>query len=163
MVIKKNSPKCKLCGEQVDKDLLHVKVSAGYYHEECYEKFELQKQHRKELSDYVSYIYKIDYPTGWMMKQIKEYKEERNYTYKGMELTLRYMYEVENLKILKASDSGLGLVPYYYEKAKQHYIEKQQAKKSMKDFNHVTEVETIYIEKPLTRTSKKVMIDISSI
>src|SRR5690606_26192640 len=115
-------PKCKSCGEAVDKSLDDfTKNYKGYYHNSCYEVIQVENQFRTELTEYISEIYRVEFPTGWMLKQIKEYKEKRGYTYKGMELTLRYMYEVEKLNRLEAHEAGLGMIPYYYEKTKQYY------------------------------------------
>lgn len=156
-------PKCKWCNEWVDKSLNDfTKTNSGYYHNSCYEKFEINKQHMQELYSYICEIYKIKFPTGWMMKQIKEYKEKRNYTYKGMELTLRFIYEVENKYLLDASETGLGLIPYYYEKAKQYYINLQKIKKSVEKIEIHNEPEVIYL-KPPTKKRKKKMIDIESL
>ena len=155
------TPKCKWCKEWVDKSLEeHTKVNTGYYHNHCYEQFELNKQHMKELNAYISKVYKVEFPTGWMLKQIKEYKEKRNYTYKGMELTLRFMYEVENKYLLDASQSGLGLIPYYYEKAKQYYINLYSVSQSIKEVEIDNDTEVIYSKPPTRkRTSKLINIE----
>lgn len=163
MTTKGKTPKCKWCSEWVDKSLNDFeKTSGGYYHKECYEAFELQKTHLKELKDYISKIYKIEFPTGWMLKQIKEYKEKRNYTYKGMELTLKFMIENENMLLLDASKSGLGMIPYYYEKARKHYMGMNEIKDSLKDYTNNNISDIIYVETKKTKR-KNNRIDIESI
>ena len=50
---KAKTPKCKWCGEWVDKEQEFEKASAGYYHPQCHQLFELNKLHKKELDDYI--------------------------------------------------------------------------------------------------------------
>lgn len=160
---KGKTPKCKWCGQWVDKSLNQFnKVSAGYYHSNCYHAFLQSKQDRQDLSDYVAQIYSIEFPTGWMLKQIKEYKEKRNYTYKGMELTLRYIYEIENKYLREASESGLGLIPYYYEKAKKYHMNIREVTKSASNAEINNEAEIIYL-KPTKRKVNKKLIDMNSL
>lgn len=160
---KGKTPKCKWCNEWVDKSLNdHTKTNVGYYHNPCYQQFELNKQHLKELHDYISKVYNVEFPTGWMLKQIKEYKTKRNYTYKGMELTLRFIYEVENKYLREASDSGLGLIPYFYEKAKQYYINLYSVTQSATNIEIDNTSEIIYL-KPPTNKKKNKLINIDEL
>lgn len=156
-------PKCKSCGEAIDKSLNDfTKNYKGYYHNSCYEEIQIENQFRTELNEYISEIYRVEFPTGWMLKQIKEYKEKRNYKYKGMELTLRFMYEVEKLNRLEASQAGLGMIPYYYEKAKDYYTKLETVSSAAKDFELNNEAEIIYMQPPV-RKKKKKLLDINSI
>lgn len=160
---KGKTPKCKWCGEWVDKSLNdYSKTNVGYYHNQCYEQFELNKQHMSELNSYISKIYNVEFPTGWMLKQIKEYKDNRKYTYKGMELTLRFICEVENKYLREASDSGLGLIPYYYEKAKQYYINLYSVTKSAESVEIENKAEIVYLKPPDNKKKNK-LINIESL
>ena len=71
------------------------------------------------LISYICDIYNIKIPHGMMLHQIKQYKDNYNYTNIGMYYTLKYFYEVMESKVLE--DSGLGIMPYYYDKARKHY------------------------------------------
>ncbi len=155
------TPKCKWCGEWVDKTLNQFnKTNNGYYHNNCYQAFLLNKQHYEELCEYVSKIYHISYPHGFMLKQIKEFKEKRGYTYKGMELTLRYMYEIENKYTLDASESGLGLIPFYYDKARKHYSNMREVSKHASDIEIDNKAKIIYL-KPEKKEANKKLIDMN--
>lgn len=157
------TPRCKWCDEWVDKSLNDfVKGSAGYYHTQCHEAFELNKYYKKQLDEYIMQLYNISYPTGWMNKQIKEYKEKRSYTYAGMLLTLQYIYEIDQVNVLDASVSGLGLIPYYYEKAKKHYTTMQDVSESVRDAEINNESEIIYL-KPIESKRNKKLIDMNSL
>lgn len=160
---KGKAPKCKWCNKIIDRTNNNfIKTNKGYYHNDCYNQFELNKQHMNELYAYICEIYKIECPTGQMFKQIKEYKEKRNYTYKGMELTLRYICEVEKKQLRNAAESGLGLIPFYYEKAKQYYINLYSVQKSFKNIEINNKVEILYLNPPKTKRKNK-LINIESL
>lgn len=110
-------PRCKEKLNPLDEDA--VDMGTATYHVGCYEKMEREKKNREELYDYVSILYNIEFPTGFMMRQIAEYYSKRGYSYKGMKMTLKYIYEVERLPVLQGT--GLGLIPSYYERTKQYY------------------------------------------
>jgi len=157
---KRRTPRCKACQEWVDKSLnQHTQKSTGYYHNECLIVIEREAQHYKDLIEYVVNLYRIKAPTGWMTKQIKEYKEQKHYTYVGMEYTLRYMYEVERVELLEAKDSGLGLIPFYYEKARYYYANMAEIKASMREIKVDNTPEIIYLDRPqVKRRNKKINI-----
>ena len=133
--------KCRFCKAQIDKETA-IAVSEGkrnkyYCNEECETNDEnknkrkkIQKQttiekeasHWKQLMDYITNLYgnKINYP--FLCTQIKNMKNEFNMKDSGILLTLQYMYEVRELTF--DDDKGLGLVPYYYQDAKEFYIKK---------------------------------------
>lgn len=156
-------PKCKSCNEEINKELNDfTKNYKGYYHNDCYEAIQIENQYRIELNEYISELYRVEFPTGWMLKQIKEYREKRNYTYKGMELTLRYMYEVERLNRLEAHEAGLGMIPYYYEKTKKYYMNLENVTSAIKDYEVNNEAEILYMLPPDKKRKAK-MIDITTI
>ena len=158
---KGKTPKCKHCLQWVDKSLNEfIKNSKGYYHNECHEIVSLEAQRYKDLIEYIVNLYKVESPTGWMTRQIKEYKEKKNYTYIGMQYTLMFMYEVENVHLLEAKDSGLGLIPYYYEKAKHYYSNLQSVKDSIKDVKIDSTPQIIYVKpKEINNRKKKINIE----
>ena len=160
-VKKGKSPKCKQCLEWVDKSLDDFTFKSGrYFHNSCMAQIESDTEHYKSLVDYVIALYQVSAPTGWMFKQIKEYKDKRGYTYIGMEYTLRFMYEVENVHLLEAKDSGLGLIPFYYEKAKYYYANMAEIKASLRDVKIDNTPEICYVDRPSKkRRNKKINIE----
>lgn len=163
---KGKTPKCKHCGEWVDKSLnLHVYHSNRYYHQACYEIVHMQATHYKELIEYICNLYGIDAPTGWHIKQIQVFKDEYNYTYKGMELTLRFITEVEKKTMLDASEAGIGLIRFYYLKASKYYGNLAEAMESF-DGTPIDVSPTIYVRKRKStnhHVNHTKLIDISSI
>jgi hypothetical protein len=63
-----------------------------------------------------------------MLRQIKEYKEVRGYTYKGMTLALKYFFEIQknNPKV-----QSLGIIPYIYDQAKKYWRDIKIKQKQM--------------------------------
>ena len=145
--------KCPLCDTMNLKENT-TKIKNRYYCKDscAEEQLAIQKVKDKdneewsELFEYICEIYEIDTLTGMMFSQIKKFKDEYGYTNKGIYLTLKYYYEIEDNEIKEGT--GLGIIIYYYEKAKKHYIEK------MKVANNEKEMET-------TEMIKLVEVDLS--
>jgi len=114
--------KCFMCKELFPKDELTVKSSKKYC-PECLEIKEEQSVQNKTdwdlLFEYICELYNIDKPTGMMFVQMKNYRAGYDYTNIGMYYTLLYYYDVLGNKVLE--DTGLGIIPYFYDKAKKHY------------------------------------------
>lgn len=126
--------KCQYCNKKFDKiEGNYEKVNTKYYHKECFIKWQQENQDRQELYDYIREIFHITFPTGLMLKQIKEYKEKRGYTYKGMTLALKYFFMVQTHS---ADIPTLGIIPYVYDQAKKYWrnieIKQKQMEKTVK-------------------------------
>ncbi len=121
--------KCPECGTYNDKENA-VCHNSKYYCKVCYENKTRDSQDYKELIAYICELYQIDAPTGWMLKQIKDFKEQFNYTYKGMKTTLHYFYEIQEGNDVGDS-MGIGIVPFVYDEAKRFYIDKKAVKDSV--------------------------------
>jgi hypothetical protein len=154
--------KCPYCEEYLHKEEAHP-YKKKYYHPQCFQEWEQQKQHRKELIEYICQIHKLEAPTGMMLKQIKEFQEEYGYKLKGMELALRYFYETLGNTVREGD--GIGIIPYVYEEAKKHYIMKKRIEESVKEYMDLDkQAKVVEITSPkFTYTKKSKMIDISSL
>lgn len=154
--------KCAYCNKNVKKSEA-VHHSSKYYHSECYAMFIKNRDDRAELIDYICCLYKINKPSGMILKQIKDFVEDYGYTYKGITLSLQYFHETLSNPIRKGD--GIGIVVYVYEKAKDHYTQVLNAKKSLKkvDGEYVKQ-KTIHIKSPsIQKNNKNKIIDISSL
>lgn len=149
--------KCQYCEDKVDKDEAYVYKKKNY-HEKCFQQWEQEKNDREHLYAYITELYRIDRPTPFMMKQIKDYFED-GYKYKGMELSLNYFYDT--LGNRPQDGQGLGIIPYVYEDAKNHYIKQQKIARAL--VNSPIENDEIVVEIDTTPTRKKKYIDIDSI
>ncbi|MEX0598216.1 MAG: hypothetical protein WD512_17135 [Candidatus Paceibacterota bacterium] len=159
-------PKCPECEYLVDKTTQeHVKHSNKTYHKHCHEQFENRKQQRADLHEYICYLYNIPVVNGFILKQLKEYETLYNYKLGGILLALKWFHEVEGNPVdtneSKYNTQGIGIVPYVYDKAKNHYIKMHQIQQSAKDKEIKTEAEIVYV-KP-ARRKKANYIDIEGI
>lgn len=125
--------KCPVCEKQNDrKSVEEYKISRRYYCAECYKVKlknierdkrlkKLQEEITQEYNDLYDYIVELwgRELDGQMFKQIKRYKEQLDYTYNGIRLTLKYYYRILGNEV--NPNHGIGIVPYYYRKASNHY------------------------------------------
>lgn len=68
-------------------------------------------------------IFGYEYVVQRIRKQINDMIEEYNYTFRGIELTLDYMYRIAKMDKEKAN-GGVGLVPWFYKIAGEFYRKK---------------------------------------
>lgn len=151
--------KCPYCENYLDKDDA-IPYKKRYYHKQCFETWKMEAEHRKELIKYICELYKIEAPTGMMLKQIKEFQEEYKYKLKGIELALRYFHETLGNPVREGD--GLGIVPFIYEKAKKDYLQKKAIEESVKSAINQKQRERIVVIKKQSRRNTKI-VDISTL
>lgn len=137
--------KCPYCKEMFHRED-GIQVKRRYYHPECLEKkrednrlneqksadeSKGESQDYKDLIEYICNKYDMKRPSGMILKQIKDYKEQYDYTYKGMELALRYFYDTEGNSV--KDDTGVGIIVYVYDRAKNFYIRKINVESSIQE------------------------------
>jgi len=161
-------PKCPECQLQVDKENQEwVKHSSSTYHIKCHQQFEIRKQHRSELLEYICDLYKVPMANGFITKQIKEYETQYGYTLKGIQMSLYYFHSIQGNPTQsdemnqKYKTRGIGIVPYIYDEARDYFIKMQQIQDSAENVNIVTEAEIVYM-KP-TKKKRANFIDIEGI
>lgn len=151
---------CKGCDKQLQPEEKHIHCSKTYC-SICYEKVKRESDEYKQLIKYICEIYEIDRPTGLMLKQLKDYKNEYSYSYGGILYTLWYLKEILNKEFIVLY--GVSLVKFCYEEAKNYYIHQEEIKKSM-EVNGKAEIIT-KIVKMTRHTTKKnnSLIDIGTL
>lgn len=161
----KHMVKCAICGEQFDANKEpFVKVnSRRYAHEKCSlseEENKSKEQKDKEaLEAYILQLFKIEYITPRIRKQIDTYIKENNYTYSGIHKALVYFYEVKGNSIEKAN-GAIGIVPYIYQNAYNYYYALWEAQQRNQDKvpiiqEYVPKVIEIRIQNPERKIKKK--------
>lgn len=160
--------KCPLCGKMNEKEL-SVLYQGKYYCSVCYEIKYQEAQDYKDLMRYICEdLYKIKAPTPLMLEQVKRFKEQFGYSYKGMKTTLHYFYEIEEGNDVSNS-IGVGIIPFVYEDAKKFYIEKKAVKDSVKNSLEVVVNNTKTINKRIASSDNEnsfkdmAMIDITKL
>jgi len=154
--------KCPVCGSFNDKEVT-VFYNQKYYCPICYENKKKESEDYKSLIDYICDIYNLEVPNGWILKQIKEFKDQFKYTYGGMKATLNYFYCIKEEEEPEEG-MGIGIVPFMYDEAKRFYAEKKAVKDSMQGFNidDIEKNKTIHInEQDKSKNEKyKEIVDI---
>jgi hypothetical protein len=118
--------KCRICGEKSPKEMM-TKEKYGYAHPICIKQKERDNADREELFKKIIEIFKIDFPNGFMLKQMKEFRQ-RGYTYRGMTLALEWFFQVEKKPITVQT---IGIIPYVYDKARIYYKELRDKQKKL--------------------------------
>ena len=138
--------KCPVCNKRFDREKIGCKKKGNrYYHLECFQKhkqkiIDKKKQNnkqltqeqldRKQLIDYIVKLYGKDNINQLIFKQIKDFREQENYSYLGMKTTLEYFHEIlENPVVAE----GIGIIPYVYDEAKSWHIRRVQSLKHYND------------------------------
>ena len=125
--------KCKYCGKQFNRNAEPcIEVSSRRYaHKSCAEQYlnSISKDEKDylELEKYIKKLFGLNVLTAKIKRQIKEYKEEYDYSYSGIQKTLYWWFEVRKNSLEKAND-GIGIVPYVYDECKNYYYRLYLAK-----------------------------------
>ena len=121
--------KCTVCGKTFNRDKIQaVKVGARRYaHYMCKKDGELVPLENTgkdndliKLEEYLSKLFGENYNYARVNKQIKDFKENYDYTYSGMLKTLIWWYEIKGNPKDKAQ-GGIGIIPFVYQDALKYY------------------------------------------
>ncbi len=141
--------KCRYCGEMVNKDSAYQdKERRGYYfcnHEHFIKdkekvakkaasepKVPIRPQAYNELIAYVYELYNKNIPS-FVFKQISDMTKRttKPFTYKGIELSLRYWVDTLNHGFDR--NNGLGIVEYVYDEAEQFWKDRQRVARAAQE------------------------------
>jgi antitoxin component YwqK of YwqJK toxin-antitoxin module len=128
------------CGKSYPKEEL-IKVGSQNHCHSCADRKHKEQKDRETLYKTIQMIYKIPYPNGQMLRQIKQFSEDRNYTLEGMTKALCYFVKV--MKKTPFLNGGLSFLPYHYDSAQKYYEELEERRKNAKDVN--TNTKTLVI------------------
>ena len=161
--------KCLYCGQQFDRNAEPcVKIKTRYAHTACAEKHESEiPQEQKDLQALKDYIVqKFGNYANWALvnKQIKSYKEENNYTYRGILKSLQYWYDIKKNDISKAK-GGIGIIPYIYNQALDYYYNLYLANhvNENKDISNYIQVKEVTIRYPEPKKKPIKLFDVEAI
>ena len=157
-------PTCPDCGIDIKDKSKATKKSNRWVCADCIKIREQIKRDREELYMYTAKIFNIKFPTGMMMKQIKDFREEFGYTYKGMTLSLQYW--CESLGNTMSNAKGVGIIPYIYEDAKAFYKERMNVKNAVEDIQDPLMSEktvTVHKQKPREDNMDLKLIDMNDL
>ena len=127
------------CGEKYEKENL-INYKSKNYCKECYEIKVKDDEGRKILIDTISAVFNIPYPNGQMLRQMKMFREDRNYQYEDQAKAI--LYSVKILKKNMHPKYGLGLIPYVIDDAIKFYEERRKLSEQMKGKNFESDSKT---------------------
>lgn len=154
---------CVYCKKKFDRDKIPFVQVANrrYAHKECSEQ-ENQRLFKEEadkiaLENYIIQLFKLEYVTPKIRKQLNTFQEQYGYTYSGMHKALIYFYDIKGNSTEKAN-GGVGIIPYVYQDAYNYYYALWEAKQSNKDKKIETYVpveEVVRIPVPQRKLKKR--------
>ena len=143
--------KCKGCGIDIPKGEKYI-ISSKRYCKKCYDVKIKDAEDYNNLISYICSIFKIEAPNWLIVKQIKQFKEEFNYTYAGMNYCLWYLTQIKNVKMeLKY---GIGLVKVEYENSKNYYLQQCKIQESVKPPQNVEVKRKVKMKTSINDTNK---------
>jgi len=111
------------------------------YCEKCYEEEKKNSEGYKTFLEVVTEAYSIPYPTGLMLRQAKNFRNDRNYEYEDQAIAILYIKNI--LRKEMNTKFGLGLIPYVIDDAKKFYIDQKQKMEDMKEKDFHYEIDVI--------------------
>lgn len=126
-----------------------------------------EQEERQALTEYICRAYKIDTITGLMNRQIEQYMREYKYKLRGMLMTLEYCFVYKEPRMQPVVHYGLGLIPVYYDEAKDFYKSRLELAKRLRsmDIEHISNLSrTVNInQSDRPERAQKRMIEIESL
>ncbi|AJO60848.1 Bacteriophage related protein (plasmid) [Bacillus subtilis] len=121
--------KCYGTCEQKHPQSIMQKFKSKNYCPACYKKKVKEVEDRENLYNKCKEVFGISFPTGLMLRQIKQFKEERGYTYKNIGFALDYIVRIKKIQLeLKY---GLALIPHYYDEMIDYYKDLKRRRENM--------------------------------
>ena len=119
--------KCTVCGKRFNRDKIQA-VKTGpmrYAHQVCFPEGELvplevEDPELAELENYIQNLLGEDYNRARVNKQIKDFRQNYDYSYSGMLKTLIWFYDIKGNSKDKAN-GGIGIIPFVYQDACNYY------------------------------------------
>lgn len=116
------------CSEKYPKDEL-INFKNKNYCKPCYQKRVKEIKDRNTLYETIKERYRITYPTGMMLAQIKDFTENRGYSLSLINYTINYIADYKrNIKL--NPQYGLSIIPHIIDEAKLFLIAENRNQKS---------------------------------
>lgn len=129
--------KCCICKKEAPKES-RITIGGKNYCISCGQNKQKESEEYKRLVGMICYYYRIPAPSGYMVKQLKNFKEVNNYTYSGMEYTLWYCREILNKEF--DIKYGLAIIGYEYHNAEQYFLQQCNIENSIKNYEEKVKI-----------------------
>lgn len=153
---------CKIITDD-ERDLHVYGKNKNRFCMKCYKKEQQITFDRNRLCAFIAKLFGLDRPTGIMLRQIKEYKEKQNISYRNMYFALDYATNIKGYELnLKF---GVAVIPAIHAEMLNYYADIKQKRESAKNFNPTKSIDVVRIKKPVFDDSyrQKKMIDMESL
>lgn len=143
--------KCVYCEKTINRDIEEFLQTPQkrYAHIQCDLEHQKEQKHRKELESYMIELLGDNINFGMLYKQIKNYQDDYGFSISGILGTVHYIVTVEGLNFSKSQ--GIGLVPYYYNKAKIYWARVKAANEAAQEIDYKLIKKEVYINPPQTK------------
>ncbi|WP_252241540.1 hypothetical protein [Clostridium sp. ZBS18] len=153
--------KCTLCGDKFLTQEMIVRTGKKYC-KECIIVKDKENEDWSILYEYIKELYNLEKLPILFVTQMNKYRKDEKcpLTSIGMYYTLKYYYEILENKIDK--EKGLGIIPYYYDKAKAYYTKVFDTQDKINDFCFIEERKEIKTKRLDTynKTKKEIPLEI---
>ena len=131
------------CHEKYEKSELTNYKSKNYC-SSCLKQKKIDDEGRDTLHKVIMSLFNIPFPNGQMLRQMKMFREERNYDYEDQAKAL--LYAKHQLKKTMHPKYGLGLVPYVIDDAVKYHKEQTEKLEEMKNKDTSYETNVLYVK-----------------
>lgn len=90
------------------------------YCKSCYEKKIKDHNDREDLYKYLQESFNLNFPTGLMLRQIKDFRNNRGYSYKNIRFTLNYVFNIKKTH-KPVTKFGIAIVPYFHDEMIEYF------------------------------------------
>ena len=146
---------CCFCKKPIQEETYKT-LKNKFAHISCWEEDQKKEKTPKEkLYNFIIEQTSYDFVPPSMQKLIENYIKKYNFTYSGIQGTLRYWYIIKQNSIDR--ENILAIVPYVYDDARQFYkqVYESRQKNAQNLNNYIEQTEIIKIAKPVLKGIKK--------
>lgn len=148
------------CEQKYPKSEL-IKYKNANHCKPCYDKKVKEVEDREHLYNLLKKTFDLNFPTGLMLRQIKEYREQRSYTYKNIAFAVDYIVRIKKIQL--QTQYGIAMVPHFYDEMINYYKDLKRRRENMV----ITEnkVQKVYIKPsiPQNKHKERKMIDMEKL
>ena len=156
--------KCPHCNQSFDRDKVSFKQhNKRYYHEACYNIMIYGAKQYKNLIDFICHIRGWKAPTGFVIKQIKEFKDTMGYTDAGIQVAVYYHYRVLGNPIPTDDKIGIGFVRYVYDEAQKYVKDLSATNQHNNDAKIDTTPRSVKVKRTNSSYKKRKIVDLEEL
>lgn len=142
------------CGQKYPKSELY-ELKNKRYCKSCYNTQMKEIEEREQLIKYICRVFGINFPSPLILKHVKEYHENLNFSYKKIRLCLQYCYEIKKMNF--ELRYGIRLLEYYFDESWQYYVQLYKAQQECQ----IKKTEEVVVQAIINNKRKPRLMDIT--